>query len=765
MATSPLLLSTARTSTWRLLRTPLIVLAILVASFFLEFRWVQSSTGGKPLLFHQTSSGWQQLPSPKGYPESVRVSKSGTAWVLTWGRSGLNRWDGTQWRSYTSTDFGTRASFLDREFTLDGENLWVATEQGMLHWDGQKWQNDPQVTAGTGAWTVAGGGEVWVVDSTGKQSHFAKGQWNSQQVSLPGVTWSKRAYGPPTRLARTEDGSVWLMRQGLWRWDGTNWIRITAGEESLQDAELLGAAGNRIWLSDASGLRSMSSDGKRWTVYTNKLIGLDEDGSVNETVSAGDRTWFATSNGVIEFDGSKWSKLAIPGDGIENIHRVAAGAEGSLWIIGTHRAISVQATRSLRYVIYLQALTPLAILGVIGWIIKRFRKRQLQQHQRVTQAVQHATGEVPEELEAGAGLLKSRGIMGTAFLWIATIVSYVVLRLVWPKAPYWMIPLIGISIHLLMTFQASLVKRKPKPSDPIGPGAPSRYNWAKSWKAVAGSGAVIVLVNLDRFPSLHFLRGYWLWIFIFVPAVYHTVAVNFLNRAAKRGEYDRALNIIRWAYFYNPSGIEPLRMSGHMLLMAGRYREAEDTLRRSLASSHASKSYAYALEYLGDALMEQGRYDEAMRSYEAAIHAFPALRRPYRGMTETLLRRGANMEQALECVEKILDYSDISWAEKKGNGNARDDYWGLKAWALGLAGRTSEVAAAIEQALSHTNKLAAPDMASTHYRAGMAMQAMGNDSAAKEHFKLAMQFDPHGRRGLLAQAAMRETHVWGTVRV
>jgi len=29
-----------------------------------------------------------------------------------------------------------------------------------------------------------------------------------------------------------------------------------------------------------------------------------------------------------------------------------------------------------------------------------------------------------------------------------------------------------------------------------------------------------------------------------------------------------------------------------------------------------------ALEYLGDTLMEQGRYDEAQRSFEAALHTF-----------------------------------------------------------------------------------------------------------------------------------------------
>jgi len=258
---------------------------------------------------------------------------------------------------------------------------------------------------------------------------------------------------------------------------------------------------------------------------------------------------------------------------------------------------------------------------------------------------------------------------------------------------------------------------------------------------------------------LHFLRGYWFWMFVLIPVVYHTLAIHLMNGAAKRGDYDSALNIIRWTYFYNPWSMEALRMSGHMLLLAGRYREAEDTLRRSLASSRATESYGQALEYLGDALMEQGRYDEAMRSYEAALLAFEWRRRPYRGMAELLLRRGGNPSTALEYVEKILDFSDISWVERKGNGKTQDDYWGLKAWALARVGRASEVAEAIENALKATTRNSAPDMASTHYRAGMALQAIGDEPVPREHFRLAVQYDPHGRRGALAQAALRETTV------
>jgi hypothetical protein len=47
----------------------------------------------------------------------------------------------------------------------------------------------------------------------------------------------------------------------------------------------------------------------------------------------------------------------------------------------------------------------------------------------------------------------------------------------------------------------------------------------------------------------------------------------------------------------------------------------------------------------------------------------------------------------------------------------------------------------------------------------MAMQALGDQSAAKEHFQRAMERDPHGRRGSLAKTALSERGVWEAVRV
>jgi tetratricopeptide (TPR) repeat protein len=494
-------------------------------------------------------------------------------------------------------------------------------------------------------------------------------------------------------------------------------------------------------------------DGKNWREYPRAQTGLAEDFQFYGVTSAGASTWFAANASLVQFDGSLWRRLPLPASTLGGIRAVEAGAHGALWVLGLPPLGPVRT-----FLLYLAFVIPIAIVGVIIWLYRRIRNRRRQQLHVLAQAVQHATGETPEEARSWRG-------KAIAAEFVGTILAFVVLRRFWPQAPLWTFPVIGTAIYLAVIFQQSLVKRKPQPSDPIGPGAPPRYDWGKAWKALAGALVLLVLFNADRLPMLKFLGGSYVWILVLAPFGYNAVMLGLMNAALRRGDYDGALNIIRWFHFYNPSGVEALRMSGHMLLAAGRYPEAEATLRRSLASSQARESYGSALEYLGDALMEQARYDEARRSYEAALLAFPWLRRPYRGMSEMLLRQEKSPAQALECVEKIVDFSGLSWRQQKLNGAPQDDYWALKAWALARLGRSSEAAQAIEKALSATDKNCIPDLATTHYRAGMAMQALGNLTSANEHFKKAVELDPRGRRGTLANTALREGSVWGSVRV
>src|SRR5260370_13803603 len=94
----------------------------------------------------------------------------------------------------------------------------------------------------------------------------------------------------------------------------------------------------------------------------------------------------------------------------------------------------------------------LGILGVIVWISRLLGRRRLQEHQRVTQAVQHATGEAPAELEQGEQRLAQsyswRGRILLAALYLGALAAYVVIPLVRPNARLWPIPVVVVTIHM-----------------------------------------------------------------------------------------------------------------------------------------------------------------------------------------------------------------------------------------------------------------------------------------------------------------------------
>jgi tetratricopeptide (TPR) repeat protein len=408
-------------------------------------------------------------------------------------------------------------------------------------------------------------------------------------------------------------------------------------------------------------------------------------------------------------------------------------------------------------------LLMLGQLAVVVWMVRIHKRRQLDDHQRMQQAVAHATGAVPDEFARDERLLEKQSSWWSATVTVGVLVGaaagYWITRIFWPRVPAWTFLAIALLLHALVTLGQSLVKRTPKPWDPIEPGGP-RFDWGPTRRAVPASLAVFILMNVGAFPRWMGDPVVWL-INGFVAVMWYSVLEQkFVLWAIRRGDYEGALKVVRLFHFYNPEGGAAQQRIGHILLLAGRFREAEETLRRAVAGLRSRAAQAHALEFLGDALLEQGRYDEAQRSYEAALAAAPGFRRPYRGMAELALRQGLDRARALEHVENIVGPKGPSWNRWTVNGQAADDYWSLRAWALAELGRGAEVPHAVAEAIRKTNAKSGPDLAATYRRLGLAMRAMDRQAEAEEYLKKASAVDPHGRWSALAKAALGERSAW-----
>src|SRR5258708_7262634 len=131
---------------------------------------------------------------------------------------------------------------------------------------------------------------------------------------------------------------------------------------------------------------------------------------------------------LLEFDGSQGRLASLPSHQLAGLLGLSASPAVQHSAIGFSSGGSV---RALIYLVPLMLLLPIAILGVGIWIFRRFRRRQLHQHQLVTQAVQHATGEIPDELQHGEKQLKWRGRVLIVLL--GTGVAFYFVHRVWPQ--------------------------------------------------------------------------------------------------------------------------------------------------------------------------------------------------------------------------------------------------------------------------------------------------------------------------------------------
>ena len=104
MLIDPLLTGSEKAAPKRSLRPPSIVLVLLVAGFIVMLKFLPSIGVSAALIFHQTPNGWQKLPEPKGYLESLRVSNGGVPWALTVNPDGFSRWEGNAWRYFKESN-------------------------------------------------------------------------------------------------------------------------------------------------------------------------------------------------------------------------------------------------------------------------------------------------------------------------------------------------------------------------------------------------------------------------------------------------------------------------------------------------------------------------------------------------------------------------------------------------------------------------------------------------------------------------------------
>jgi tetratricopeptide (TPR) repeat protein len=169
-------------------------------------------------------------------------------------------------------------------------------------------------------------------------------------------------------------------------------------------------------------------------------------------------------------------------------------------------------------------------------------------------------------------------------------------------------------------------------------------------------------------------------------------------------------------------------------------------------------------DQLGQVLLEQQRYDEAINCFESGIPYWPERGACHRGIAATLLRQEGRAAEGLIWARAAVA---IDEAYKMVDPGVYDLYISdARAWDLGRSLATLAWAGAVHSGdIANVERLLAraftlcpesvvPVRAQVHYYAGRAYSALGKTKEGASEFERAASVDPNGNYGRLGQAAM-----------
>jgi len=267
---------------------------------------------------------------------------------------------------------------LDLGAVFQGQ-LWVATHDEVDRFDGKSWVPAPQAlkTSRPAALAASSAG-IWVLDFNGNLSHFDGSAWTFEALAgkLPGVTWGIRGALRPT-LAADDDGSVWILWDGLWHRSAGVWTEVRPEGRVVIGARLVGESAGYAWLGSDGKVEAVTPTGVVAARFSADVLGSSVR-DVYKVVSVKGAFWLATPAGLAVFDGASWRNLGAPPQS-GGVLDAAPAPDGGLYVLGAPPAVGLSARLSLAWPVILLAGAALSLLAYVFRSILRLRRHRRDQ--------------------------------------------------------------------------------------------------------------------------------------------------------------------------------------------------------------------------------------------------------------------------------------------------------------------------------------------------------------------------------------------------
>ena len=262
-------------------------------------------------LYHFDGTSWIYNARP-GIAELYSIAAASPDAVWAFGAGGeILRYDGATWTT------GNQSHTIYNSWAASENDVWAATSQGLLHYDGTAWSVSPGMTTGFfwGIWGTSAS-NVYAAGLSGRFFHFDGTAWSP--VSVPvNASWYS--------IEGTSANDIWASgyQGALMHFDGTTWKDMGRPTSSKIYA-IHPLAPNDVWAASEAGL--LHYDGTGWAISGPLNAGkmLDVWGTANDL--------WTTGRGVWHYNGNTWTKLVTAPSSLIDYPAVWGTGADDLWV-------------------------------------------------------------------------------------------------------------------------------------------------------------------------------------------------------------------------------------------------------------------------------------------------------------------------------------------------------------------------------------------------------------------------------------------------
>jgi hypothetical protein len=258
---------------------------------------------------------------------SALASLPGQLWVGT----------PTELLTFNGTTFTTVRPNVNVQdiLALNANQVWVATDSGLLRWSGNNWRQFTTSNSGIASNNLTSVardnlGRIWAGTAANGVSVFNGPGNNWATFDASNVLPSNNVHD----VAANAAGDVWVASAGgLSHFDGSTWTTFTmANGLPANDVRAVAMdAGGIVWAGTAAGAASW--DGTAWTNRASAMP-ADEVLAIHAPATGG--VWFGVVGGALFYDDIRWDYYRASNSGLthERIRALTSDSTGAVWFGG-----------------------------------------------------------------------------------------------------------------------------------------------------------------------------------------------------------------------------------------------------------------------------------------------------------------------------------------------------------------------------------------------------------------------------------------------